>query len=345
MPWAQISALSLSLAVAPCQLRCAYCDAAGIECTRVLPIEVFRRLLQEYAELAERRGIHNANLLLYNEPANHPDLAGLWREMHRLGLSASTALLATNGARVAMDPHYLTLLDELRDSGLRTVQLTAYGLEQTHDRLAGRNGAFRDLMVCAERCRVVGLSVTATYPYFRRNHAELRSLAARLAAVNGQERPLAPFVFAFTPQGVHLEGERPTWQELEALGVPAGVSNAYRQAYRSEAEWVALACGPHAQSLDVVPPTALALQIDGPGAAYAWIAHPAFQVGHVSEGLDTLFVRCVAGQYEAASFVTPTGVSRLARQHGDARSQGLHSVGSVWAKWLNGALSTAAAVT
>lgn len=342
MTWPETNALSLGLAVAPCQLRCAYCDAAGFLCARVLPLQDFCRLTQEFCDLGARRGVETLTVLPFSEPANHPDLDRLWSQMHRLGLSGSTAVLATNGIRLGTDSGAPALLSALRDAGLQTVQVTVYGGEDTHDHFAGRQGAYHSLLSCAQRCCAVGLEVRMCFPLFKFNQGELTGLGAELGRLVGAVQGLSPFVFSYTQEGAGLEPERPTWEDVDALKLPEGVANAFRANYRSEAEWVALARGSGTAPFTLMPTTSVHLQIDSSGAAYAWHVHPAFRIGDLREGLERLYGHCVEGKYAGAEHVTPTGIARLGRLHGDATGQGLHSLGSVWAKWLSVATAPAA---
>ena len=136
-----VGMISLSLAVVPCQLRCAYCCSADWSCLRTKPLAEFQQLVEEVTHFRSTLGSIPVSFYLLDEPANHPNIADMLQLLNSHGYGSGW--LPTNGGRIAQEENWQDLLNSLMDAGLRTVHLSVYGLEQTHDILAGRRGAYR----------------------------------------------------------------------------------------------------------------------------------------------------------------------------------------------------------
>lgn len=90
------------------------------------------------------------------EPDFCPDYQARWERDKALSVGAVPPRFELASFwRLVRDPDYVNFLKEV---GVRTVQLSFFGLEQTTDRYVGRPGAFRELLRAAELLTEHGIS-------------------------------------------------------------------------------------------------------------------------------------------------------------------------------------------
>lgn len=145
--------LALNIHAMPCTNRCAHCWTEGSVQHRRVPLEQVCFVLDELARV--RRQGSETWFLLFDEPTTHPDLPAIMRHAQSRGLIPADYFLPTNGSVLAKAP--AAFWQSLRDAGVRELQLTFYGLEETHDTFAGRRGAFRNLVETIRRAAEFGL--------------------------------------------------------------------------------------------------------------------------------------------------------------------------------------------
>ena len=302
------------------------------------PFAQFEQLVEDVTHFRLVVGSIPVSFYLLDEPANHPNITDMWRLLYAHGYG--TERLNTNGGRIAREEKWQDLLNTLIAAGLRTVHLSVYGLEQTHDVLAGRKGAYRDLMACAERCTAVGLEVDWGFPLFKRNMAELTEAHTVAMEIAGPQVPFAPHVFNYAGRAREIEQERPTWADIRALGLgPHGIQE-ISGPVRSEADWVHQAQDGNAwrsfelHPSQLFPPNTIQLSVDDSGGTYAFLPHPLMFFGHLSEGLEALCARLVRRKFDGSEWLQPAGIMELGRRVGQEDNKRLHSLVSVWMKWL-----------
>ena len=103
-----------------------------------------------FSSVIEKERVEQTIAALQEYGVNHIDTAPSYGGSHIwLGMvmkdHRDEYFLATNGSVLATASE--TTWSRLRATGIRRLQLTLYGLEQTHDAFAGRSGAFRDVIV------------------------------------------------------------------------------------------------------------------------------------------------------------------------------------------------------
>ena len=100
-------------------------------------------------------------------------------------------LVPTDGWRLGNGSAWRNVLEALQHAGLRHVWFTVFGLEQTHDDLCGRAGAFAAIMSGLKRCAAVGLQTGVNIVVSVRNAKEIGEIAEQVRAL-GAERSCRP---------------------------------------------------------------------------------------------------------------------------------------------------------
>lgn len=330
--------VQLQLPISPCQNRCSYCCAADAPCKHVLDIESIESVIEDADCFRARHGMVPLSVYLLDEPMNHPDIARVWSRLQEHGYG--TSWLATNGGRIAQDPSWRGLLRSLVDSGLEAVHLSVFGLERTHDSLAGHVGAWRNLMLCAERCAGLGIAVEWSFALLRSNRFELPQAHAYAMGIAGPNKPFSPFVFNHAGRARLLEHERPSWAEVNEMGLRQQDIALVSGPVRSEVEWCHLAKEQRTEAFRLhpaehFPTSAVQLRISDDGQAYAFVAHPATLLGCWDDGLEVLSQRYLAGAYPRQTVLRPDGIMEMGRRCAQTAGNGLHALVSVFLKWLH----------
>jgi hypothetical protein len=147
--FADVQGFAAGIHAMPCTNRCRHCWTEGSSADRGVPEEQVNFVLRKLAEL--RADIPNLWFFLYAEPTAHPQFIGIVEQAAQLGLIRDGFFLPTNGSGLAKAPD--ETWERLKNAGCRCLQLTVYGLEQTHDAFAGRRGAFQNIVAITRRAR------------------------------------------------------------------------------------------------------------------------------------------------------------------------------------------------
>ena len=161
------------------------------------------------------------------DPFNHPDPPAAWALLFQAQVldeqpgHGVSRLVPTDGWRLGTYSDWRPLLERFKEAGLQHVWFTFVGLEQTHDVLCGRPGAFAAVVAAMERCAAVGLETGANVVVSTRNVHQLADLS-RLVRRLGGERYVPTYAQWWTPAGHAYETIRPEPQHLAGLP-PAGL--------------------------------------------------------------------------------------------------------------------------
>jgi MoaA/NifB/PqqE/SkfB family radical SAM enzyme len=179
------------------------------------------------------------NVVLAYEPMIHPHIADIFQLIASFPYTSNFhETIATNGSRIARAENHRVLLEKMKDAGLRTIQLSPYGLESIHDWFACRKGAFQDLMSAARRGIEVGLMINWQYFFHKKNVDELGELVnyGRKITKGGESKESISIV-APAGRGREIEHLRPDSDDLQKL--PEEIREIkFLPDLRSEAEWI-----------------------------------------------------------------------------------------------------------
>lgn len=219
----------------PCSCRCRYCllsyggRPVGVDYRRG------RRFTERFfGELeAVRPDLGRTFYIGYS--MDTPELSDYIRFCRDIG-SPAGEFLQLNGLRLRDERETERFAGELSGLGIRSVDLTFYGLRESHDRFAGRAGDFDFLLRLARAVTEEGIELQVSLPILRDNRGEAAELLEELS-----QFPVRRF-FAFLPhckgRGWSLRDQRLTKREYEAL--PETVRDCFSRKveYRSEGEWL-----------------------------------------------------------------------------------------------------------
>lgn len=147
-----------------CNLRCVHCYAqAGQSAAGELSTEEGRRLIDDLADFG-------VPVLLFSggEPLLREDLVELIAHARERGVRA---VLSSNGTLITP-----SMAARFKDLGLAYAGISLDGLEDTHDRFRGVNGAFRQALSGIRNCQQAGIKVGLRVTMHRGNLDDLPGL-------------------------------------------------------------------------------------------------------------------------------------------------------------------------
>jgi len=163
----------------PCENRCRYCllsydgKTTGVDYKRS---ENYAKGF--YMWLKENRP-DLSFLFGFGYSMEHPNLLKAIEFCQNIG-SATGDFLQFNGMKFRSDEELEGLLRQLKDHGIKLIDLTFYGTEDYHDRFAARAGDYRLMMRTLAQANKVGLDVTVSIPITHENAQQSDALLAQL---------------------------------------------------------------------------------------------------------------------------------------------------------------------
>lgn len=148
-----VSLFSIDIHATGCTNRCRHCWTQGSPKNRRVPVEQVLFALDKLAEVKVH--VPYVGFFVYDEPTTHPQFLEMYERAAELGLMWEGVFLATNGSILAKAPD--EVWQRLKKTGISHLQLTFYGLEQTHDAFARRPGAFKGVVGTAQRANEHGI--------------------------------------------------------------------------------------------------------------------------------------------------------------------------------------------
>lgn len=234
--------IGLMIVAAGCNNRCRHCSMSAHTLVQVLlSLDEIGKIFEQF-DSANRDSpplFGKLNVTLGYEPIAHPDIADIWQLIASIPHTPrSVEVVATNGSGIAGAENPRALLEKMRDAGLKTIQLSPYGLENTHDWFARRKGAFGDLMSAARHGIEVGLTINWQYLFHKKNVDELLELVnhGREITKDGESEESIS-IFSPAGRGQEIEHLRPDSDDLQKL--PKEIRGIkFTPDFRSEAEWI-----------------------------------------------------------------------------------------------------------
>jgi MoaA/NifB/PqqE/SkfB family radical SAM enzyme len=154
-----------------CTNRCRHCWTQGSPNNQRVPGEQVLFVIEKLAEV--KAHVPHVGFFIYDEPTTHPQFLDIYERAAELGLMWEGVFVATNGSILAKAPD--EVWQRLKKTGISNLQLTAYGLEQTHDAFAGRPGAFKGVVATIQRAMGYGIDWCAGVVLHADNADELEA--------------------------------------------------------------------------------------------------------------------------------------------------------------------------
>ncbi len=193
MKTASINVMNLCV---PCENRCRYCllsydgRLGGVDYKRS---EIYAKRFYEW--LRENRP-DLSFLFGFGYSMEHPNLLGAIDFCQSIG-SATGEFLQFDGMKFRTDEELEMLLGQLKDHGIKLIDLTFYGTESYHDRFAARIGDYRLMMRTLMQANKAQLDVTVSIPITHENAEQMDELIRELEQYRTQR------ITCFVP---HSEG-------------------------------------------------------------------------------------------------------------------------------------------
>ena len=221
----------------PCENRCRYCllsydgKIGGVDYKRS---EAYAKRFYEWL----RQNRPDLSFLFgFGYSMEHPDLLGAIGFCQSIG-SATGEFLQFDGMKFRTDEELECLLRQLKDRGIKLIDLTFYGTESYHDRFAARTGDYRLMMRTLAQANKIGLDVTVSIPITHENAAQMDALIGELERFQTQR--ITCFVPHSEGRGRLLNPIRLSAQDyFQLTGLVRSRINTAR--FKTEGEW--LKCG------------------------------------------------------------------------------------------------------
>ena len=163
-----------------------------------------------------------------------PDLPEFLR-FSREHQAPAAKFLQMNGFAFREDQELAELMEGIREAGVKLIDLTFYGMEEYHDRFAGRKGDFRYLLRMLNQAVKAGLQVQVSIPLIRENLSQMPELYEMLSVY--PLRRCACFLPHTKGRGRTIPEQRITKQEFEQL--PEEIRKTFAKTkHMTEAEWI-----------------------------------------------------------------------------------------------------------
>lgn len=218
----------------PCENHCRYCLLSydgkkhGVEYKRseAYAKEFYRWLRENRPDLSFLFG--------FGYSMEHPNLLEAIDFCRSIG-SATGEFLQLDGMKFRTDAELGVLLRQIKDHGIKLIDLTFYGTEHYHDRFAARSGDYRLMMRTLEQANAADLDVTVSIPITRENVNQLDTLVAELK--RHQTQRITCFVPHSEGRGKTLESVRLSACDYEKLSDDIR-SRINRNRFKTEGEWL-----------------------------------------------------------------------------------------------------------
>lgn len=191
--------LIVTIHAMPCTNRCRHCWALGEPGRDFMDTETVVGLLEQVAGL--RRYATDVFHFFFFEPTIHPDFVRIFREAARLELIWDRFFFPTNGA--GLGDLSENAWRDLVHAGLEYLQFTLFGLESTHDRFAGRKGAFTGIVEAASAANRHGITWIVGTVVHPDNLGELEEIRDRFKQLGAENS--GTFTYAWQGRGMGLK--------------------------------------------------------------------------------------------------------------------------------------------
>ncbi len=214
-----ITTVAVNLRICGCPNRCLHCWAGGGPQKKNMPPGDIVRVLDQLEDVAATAA--DVHLFLLDEPSCHPQFPAILEEIRRRRLWGEYSFMATNGHGLAGD--HQDAWNRLKESGLDHLQFTFYGLTETHDRFARRQGAWADLAGAARAANSRGVEWAAAVLVHSANLDELEEARDFVGALHPSGQPAGAFIPS--SQGRASSRIRP---DTKTMIIPDGVPGVFR---------------------------------------------------------------------------------------------------------------------
>ena len=218
----------------PCENRCRYCllsydgKVSGVDYGRS---EAYAKRFYQWLK-ANRPDL--SFLFGFGYSMENPKLLEAIDFCQSIG-SATGDFLQFDGMKFRTDGELEVLLRQLKERGIKLIDLTYYGTESYHDRFAARAGDYRLMINTLAKANEVGLDVTVSIPVTQENASQLDALITELKQYRTQR--IACFIPHGEGRGHLLEPVRFSAADYANLSGDMR-SRINRNRFKTESQWL-----------------------------------------------------------------------------------------------------------
>lgn len=169
----------------PCENRCRYCLLSYDGRTSGVDHKRGEAYAKRFYDWLRKNRPELSFLFGFGYSMEHPDLLNVIDFCRSIG-SATGEFLQFDGMKFRTDEELECLLRQLKDHGIKLIDLTFYGTEKYHDRFAARAGDYRLMMDTLAQANKIGFDVTVSIPITHENAGQMEDLMAELEQYSTQ---------------------------------------------------------------------------------------------------------------------------------------------------------------
>ncbi len=218
----------------PCENRCRYCllsydgKVSGVDYKRS---QVYAKRFYEWLRI-NRPDL--SFLFGFGYSMEHPDLLEAIDFCQSIG-SATGEFLQFDGMKFRTDEELERLLRQLKEHGIKLIDLTFYGTESYHDRFAARTGDYQLMMRTLVLSNKIGLDIAVSIPITQENTDQIDDLIGALKQHTTQR--IACFIPHSEGRGRLLDSVRFSAEDYKKLSDDVRSSINWNR-FKTESEWL-----------------------------------------------------------------------------------------------------------
>lgn len=218
----------------PCENRCRYCllsydgKVSGVDYKRS---QVYAKRFYEWLRV-NRPDL--SFLFGFGYSMEHPDLLEAIDFCQSIG-SATGEFLQFDGMKFRTDEELESLLLQLKEHGIKLIDLTFYGTESYHDRFAARTGDYQLMMRTLVLSNKIGLDVAVSIPITQENTDQIDDLIGALKQYTTQR--ITCFIPHSEGRGRLLDSVRFSAEDYKKLSDDVRSSINWNR-FKTESEWL-----------------------------------------------------------------------------------------------------------
>ena len=221
----------------PCENYCRYCLLSYDGKTRGVDYKRSEAYAKRFYEWLCENRLELSFLFGFGYSMEHPALLEAIDFCRSIG-SATGEFLQFDGMKFRTDEEIEILLCQLKEHGIKLIDLTFYGTERYHDRFAARSGDYRLMMRTLAQANKTGLDVTVSIPITQENVDQIDDLIGELQQHGAQQ--IRCFVPHSEGRGRLLDAVRFSKADYDNLSDDVR-SRINCDRFKTEGEW--LKCG------------------------------------------------------------------------------------------------------
>ena len=218
----------------PCENRCRYCLLSYDGRVNGIDFNRSTAYAKRFYDWLRENRPELSFLFGFGYSMEHPDLMGAIDFCSSIG-SVTAEFLQFDGMKFRTDEELELLLHQLKDHGIKLIDLTFYGTEEYHDRFAARGGDYQLMMRTLAIANKVGMDVSISIPATHENADQLDALIADVQQY--RTKRITCFIPHCEGRGRLLDPVRFTAEDRSRLSEDVR-SRINWNRFKTEAEWL-----------------------------------------------------------------------------------------------------------